>query len=177
MDKAAAILKSGELAVIPTDTVYGIAASAGNANAVSRIFQVKDRSNDKPIPVLVHSLQVARELGDLDKDAEDLAVSAWPGAVTIVVPRTDGSRSLELGGNGRTIALRVPDSDFTLKLLERAGPLAATSANISGQGTPETIGSIERLFGDQVALYVDGGELSGAPSEVISFVGARRKLR
>ncbi|HVE75139.1 MAG TPA: Sua5/YciO/YrdC/YwlC family protein, partial [Actinomycetota bacterium] len=86
VEKAASLLETGELVVIPTDTVYGIAASAANANAVARIFQVKSRSTDKPIPVLVHSLEVARELGELNSDAEKIAVSAWPGAVTIVVP-------------------------------------------------------------------------------------------
>ena len=144
---------------------------------MAKIFHLKKRPLGKPLPVLVPSADAARQIGEIPVEAEALIAAQWPGALTIVVARTETSRPWQLGGDGETIGLRVPARPFALELMAITGPLAATSANISGEGTPETVESIEELFGEDVRLYVDGGELSGSPSDVISFVGDIRKLR
>lgn len=161
--------------VLPTDTVYGIAADLGNPDAVRRIFEIKRRPGDKPLPVLVAGMQEAIELGRFSGDARAAALAGWPGALTVVVP---AMRPLpQLGGDGSSVGLRVPDHPFALALLKKSGPLAATSANRSGQPAGSDLDDLRRILKDEVDLYIDGGELQSAPSRVVSYIGPRRVLR
>ena len=168
-------LESGAVIVLPTDTVYGVAAALSHPDAVRRIFRIKKRPRSKPLPVLVDGLEQARLLGRFGRDARQAAQDGWPGPVTLVVPSIS-DLSL-LGGDGTTVGLRAPDHAFALKVLSLAGPLAATSANISGNQTPSTIEDIRADLGDDVDLYVDDGPHAQAPSSVISLIGPPRKLR
>jgi L-threonylcarbamoyladenylate synthase len=104
-----------------------------------------------------------------------MAREGWPGPLTLVVPVAAPLH--QIGGDGTTIGLRVPNHPFTLALLERCGPLAATSANLSGRTTGSTLESVLEEIGEGVDLYVDGGSLTNIPSKVISLVGEPERLR
>lgn len=169
-------LEAGELVVIPTDTVYGLAARVDDPAAVERIFRVKRRAEGVALPVLVGSLLQAEQLGVFDEGARSLAKRFWPGALTIVVRRVPGFEA-RLGGDESTVGLRIPDLAFCLTLLERVGPLATTSANISGADPPPSIQEVGHDLGDDVAVYVDGGRLNARASTVVSLVGDPEMLR
>jgi tRNA threonylcarbamoyl adenosine modification protein (Sua5/YciO/YrdC/YwlC family) len=171
------VLERGGLAVIPTDTVYGLAAHPLRREAVERIFVIKGRSNDLPIPVLVASMEDAERLAVFVAEARREAEDNWPGPLTVVLRRAEAARPLHLGGDGETIGLRVPDHPFTLAVLRAAGPLAVTSANLTGQNTPASVEEVRQALGEAAALYVDGGLLTGAPSRVVSYVDEPQELR
>jgi len=172
---AAGVLDSGGVVVLPTDTVYGIAARLDRPGAVAAIFKIKSRPATKPLPVLVCSFEDAAKLGYFSDDAAETARANWPGATTLVVPVL--SDLPVLGSDGKTVGLRVPGHDLILEILRLTGPLAATSANLSGTPTGESVKDIKDQLGEEVDLYIDGGALNSPPSQVISFVGVRTKLR
>jgi tRNA threonylcarbamoyl adenosine modification protein (Sua5/YciO/YrdC/YwlC family) len=156
LDEAAEALARGGVVVIPTDTVYGLAARFDDATAVRRIYELKGRPSDKALQVLVPDEGWLDHLGAPSASAHVLAQRFWPGPLTIVV-----------ASGSETIGLRVPANEVTLELLKRTGPLAATSANQSGRQTPGDIESIRTLFGDGVDCYVDGGRIDGTASTVV----------
>jgi len=160
--------------VLPTDTVYGLAARLDRPEAIQRIFEIKKRSHSKPLPVLVADLQQADGLGKWSPEALKAAVE-WPGPLTLVLP---SMRALAvLGGDGKSVALRAPNHPFALGVLRVCGPLATTSANISGENTPPGLDAIAASLGEAVDLFVDGGILNSPASRIISFVGDPRVLR
>lgn len=173
--QAAGVLARGGVVVLPTDTVYGIAAVLDHADAVKKIFSIKRRPHDKPLAVLVSSLTQARELGRFSPEAETAAAGGWPGALTVVVPAVDPLP--QIGGNGSSVGLRVPDDRFVLEVIEECGPLAATSANLSGSPPATSIDQLQDSMSDAVDLYVDGGALESSPSKVVSFLGPQQILR
>ncbi|MGQ0679935.1 MAG: L-threonylcarbamoyladenylate synthase [Actinomycetota bacterium] len=174
LSRAAAALAAGELVVIPTDTVYGLAARLDRPEALDRLFELKHRPRSKPVAVLVADLAVARTLGSFNSDALRRA-GQWPGALTLVVPALEPLP--QLGGDGLAIGLRVPAHAWTLELLRQSGPLAATSANPSGLPTGVAVAQVVRELPEGVALFVDGGRLEAAPSEVVSLIGTPQVLR
>ncbi|MGH9084238.1 MAG: L-threonylcarbamoyladenylate synthase [Acidimicrobiales bacterium] len=168
VDRAAAALTAGGVVVLPTDTVYGLAALPGVRSATERLFHLKDRSERTPLAVLCASPQQALALVDRDLAPElaDVAARWWPGPLTVVAPRRVGV-TLHLGAPDTTIGLRVPDHDLVRALADRVGPIAATSANRHGEPTPITaIEAAEALLGP-VDLIVDGGSLEGGASTVV----------
>lgn len=179
MDKSLAVecIRGGGVVVVPTDTVYGLAASIEHPGAVGRIFDIKKRARSKPLAVLVSTLEEAKSLGIFSDEALDLVRTEWPGGLTVVTHRSEAAREIDLGGDGSTIGLRIPNHDFLLEVMRETGPLAATSANPSGQSVPETIDEIVRVFGESVDLYIDGGRLQGAPSRVVTLLDGKRILR
>ncbi len=165
----ARVLASGGLAVVPTDTVYGLAASL-RAGPVQRVFELKRRSRDKALPVLGAARSQLETVADFDSRAQRLADAFWPGPLTIVCRRTAGF-GIDLGGKENdTVAVRVPDSDSLLELLRLTGPLAVTSANASGATPATTAAGARDIFGETVDAYLDGGVCDGVPSTVISIV-------
>ena len=173
---AAAAVRSGRLIVFPTDTVYGIGTMPQDAAAITRLFEAKDRPRDLTLPVLTDSLDEARALARFDERAERLVAALWPGALTLVLPRTDASAGWDLGGDGRTIGVRVPSHPLALAVLAAAGPLAITSANRSGDPPAVSCDELHATFGDRVAVYLcQERPLSGSASTVIdlSQQGAR----
>lgn len=164
---AAESLAAGHLVVLPTDTVYGIAARIDRPEALRALFAAKGRPPARALPVLAASAGQARSLGRMDGMAMSLAGAFWPGALTIVVARMPGMDA-DLGGDPATIGLRVPDLAGIRALLEQTGPVATTSANRSGEPTPERIQGVAQVFGDSVAVYLDGGAAgpSGASTVV-----------
>jgi L-threonylcarbamoyladenylate synthase len=176
-DDALAALRAGRLVVLPTDTVYGVAASPSQPEAIAAIFRVKGRPQDKPLPVLGADLEQLLSIAVFDERAERLAARFWPGPLTLVLPRAAGFDA-DLGGAGRdSVAVRVPASDVTRALLAEAGPLAVTSANLSGRPDPASVAEARTALGDAVAVYVDSGPAGGLPSTVVSLLGEPEVLR
>jgi L-threonylcarbamoyladenylate synthase len=175
LDKAADALNRDGLVVVPTDTVYGIAARLDRPRALDLLFDTKGRPREFPIAVLVARFEEARSVGIFDERASRLAKALWPGPLTLVVPRASGFET-SLGGDSLTVGIRVPDHPVALRLIERCGPLATTSANLSGADTPATAQAIEEVFGEAVSVYLDVGSLSSLPSSVVSVVGGDLKV-
>ncbi len=166
VDEIVDVLQRGGLVVLPTDTVYGLAALPTDAAAVERVFALKGRRADVPIAVLCASAGQALGLADPVAGVEAVAHQLWPGPLTLVLPRRAGV-DLHLGEPVHTIGLRVPDHALVRAVAERAGPIAATSANRHGEPTPPTAaGAAASLVGDP-DLVVDGGPLEATASTVV----------
>jgi len=163
---AAGAAGRGELVVVPTDTVYGLAASVDRPEAVAAIFVAKGRAPEVALPVLVGAVDDARAVARFDDGAEALAAAFWPGPLTIVLPRAPGLTA-DLGGDGATVGIRVPAHGPLRRLLAATGPLATTSANRSGEPTPATVDGVEAVFGEAVSVYLDGGPASGGPASTV----------
>lgn len=177
LDETAAALLSGRLAVIPTDTVYGLAAHLGRPETIAAIFTVKRRPPEKPIPVLGATVDQLSTVAVFDDRARKLAARFWPGPLTMILPRAVGFDT-DLGGDEiRTVGVRVPKEPRTLELLREVGPLAVTSANRSGEPEATTIEQARSALGDDVAAYMDGGRCVGTPSTIVFLAGERRLLR
>lgn len=155
------LLKNGAIAVIPTDTVYGLVCRAADPAAVERLFSVKSREN-KPGTIIAASVEQLKGLG---ADAGYLAKSEsyWPGPVSVKFAHPDD----HLSRGTATIAVRIPDDTALTELLEAVGPLMTTSANHPGEPGAETVAESQAYFGDTVDFYVDGGNLSGRPVSTI----------
>lgn len=173
VDAASSALRDGTLVVLPTDTVYGIAADAFDPAAVARLLEVKGRGRDMPPPVLiadpatVDALVAERPAAWLRTMVEEL----WPGPLTVVF-RAQPSLTWDLGDTHGTVAVRVPADDRTRAVLRKAGPTAVSSANLNGQPTATTAAEAEKVFGASVAVYLDGGESSTAvPSTILDVTG------
>ncbi|HVF07421.1 MAG TPA: L-threonylcarbamoyladenylate synthase, partial [Actinomycetota bacterium] len=130
---AARAAVDGELIVFPTDTVYGLAANPAMPQATDGIFRAKRRDPDLTLPVLTSTTEAARAVARFDERAESLAAALWPGALTLVLPRTSESAGWSLGGDDQTVGVRVPEHRLARAVLDLSGPLAVTSANRSGE--------------------------------------------
>jgi tRNA threonylcarbamoyl adenosine modification protein (Sua5/YciO/YrdC/YwlC family) len=167
----------GELVVLPTDTVYGIAADAFSPQAVTRLLAAKGRGRDMPVPVLVGSWRAARALtDDLSREAEDLIAAFWPGPLTLVVKQSAGL-AWDLGDANGTVAIRMPLHPVALDLLAETGPLAVSSANRTGSPAPSTADDAEGQLGASVAVYLDAGP-SGASvaSTIVDVTGKQPRV-
>jgi L-threonylcarbamoyladenylate synthase len=173
---AAAAVGRGGLVVVPTETVYGIACRPDDPQATGRVFHAKRRPPGLNLPVLVSSAGEAWEIAQPDAIARRLAEYFWPGPLTLILPRWLVSRSWRLGQADSTVAVRVPDHPLSRALLDRTGPVAATSANLSGRPPLRTREELLEAFGDQVAVYLvlASGEPgpSGLASTVVDLTGA-----
>ncbi|WP_106397720.1 L-threonylcarbamoyladenylate synthase [Actinocorallia populi] len=174
---AASCLRRGELVVLPTDTVYGIAADAFTPPAVQRLLDAKGRGRDMPPPVLVGSVRAATALiEDLGPYGQDLIDEFWPGALTVVC-QANPSLSWNLGETKGTVAVRMPLHDLALELLKETGPLAVSSANLSGSPAARTAAEAEEMLGESVAVYLDGGPAGeGRASSIVDLTGSLPKL-
>jgi L-threonylcarbamoyladenylate synthase len=171
---AAAALLGGEVIVVPTDTVYGLAARPDHPDAVRRIYLAKDRPAGLPLPVLAGSLEQVRQLGvEVSASAAVLAARWWPGPLTLALGFSTGSdRPHWLDGRGE-VALRIPRHPFLLDLLGSTGVLLVTSANRHGSATPPTAGEAASELAPHVTLLVDGGVLDSVPSTLVNVRGGR----
>jgi L-threonylcarbamoyladenylate synthase len=169
-------LDRGDLVVLPTDTVYGLAARPDLPGGTDRIFETKRRPRDLTLPVLVPSAPTAEGVAELDDRARLLATRFWPGGLTLILPRVPNARGWGLGEERDTVGVRVPADDLALALLERTGPLAVTSANLSGQPTPSDCEGVRRVLGQAVAVYLCAGECAGTPSTVVDLSGPRIRI-
>ncbi|HTW36137.1 MAG TPA: L-threonylcarbamoyladenylate synthase [Rhizomicrobium sp.] len=172
IEEAAGILRDGGLVAFPTETVYGLGADATNDRAVAAIFAVKERPRFNPLIVHVADTETAKRLVVFTPAARWLAERFWPGALTLVLPRqTDAPLSLLVSAGLDTVAVRVPSGSVARKLIAAAGvPIAAPSANASGEISPTTAEHVRQSLGNKVDLILDGGPTRlGLESTVIGF--------
>lgn len=150
-----------ELVVLPTDTVYGIAADAFHPEAVAKLLAAKGRGRQSPPPVLIADTATLHALAaEVSEQVARLAEACWPGPLTIVLP-ANPSLSWDLGDTGGTVALRMPDHPLTLELLRETGPLAVSSANKTGEAAAQTAAAAEQMLGDAIAVYLEVGAVTG----------------
>ena len=163
-----------ELVVLPTDTVYGIAANAFSPKAVENLLNAKGRDRTQPPPVLIPKIETLSALAsDLPIVANQLANAFWPGALTMVL-KSQRTLDWDLGETRGTVALRVPNHKITLALLEDVGPLAVSSANLTGQPAAQTAQQAVEYFGDKVAVYLDSGPVEkGEASTILDLTQVR----
>jgi L-threonylcarbamoyladenylate synthase len=147
----------GELVVIPTDTVYGIAADAFDAKAVARLLDAKGRERTSPPPVLIPGIPTLDALAsDVPEPVRRLIAEFWPGGLTVIL-HAQPSLRWDLGETRGTVALRMPANPIALELLSETGPLAVSSANLSGRPSAVTAAEAAEMLGDSVTVYLDGG--------------------
>lgn len=172
MRQARQAIGRGELIVMPTDTVYGVAADAFSASAVARLLAAKGRGRQSPPPVLVAGLGTARALvAEVPEPVERLVEAFWPGGLTIVLP-AQPSLSWDLGDTNGTVAVRMPAERIALELLEECGPLAVSSANLTGRSAAIDIDGARDMLGESVSVYLDGGmSATGVASTIIDATG------
>jgi L-threonylcarbamoyladenylate synthase len=167
VDAAARAVQSGQVVVLPTDTVYGIGCDAFDSAAVAAVLAAKGRDRDMPPPVLVPNARTVDGLARAVPDyVRHLIDRFWPGALTLVL-QSQPSLTWDLGETNGTVALRMPDNDVALALLGQAGPMAVTSANLTGRPPAQTVQEAQEQLGDSVAVYLDGGPASGGPASTI----------
>ena len=169
---AADAVRAGRCVVLPTDTVYGIGCDAFNNDAVATLLATKHRGPDMPVPVLVGSWVTIQGLvREFMETAKTLVEAFWPGGLSIVVPEAP-SLPWNLGDTRGTVLLRMPNQPLALELLQETGPMAVSSANISGNPPATTAAQARQQFGDAVGLYLDGGEAEvGKPSTIVDLSG------
>ncbi len=178
LERAAELLCAGQLVAFPTDTVYGVGAPAFDARAVAAIYTAKERPPEKAIPVLIADEDDLPCIAtSVPKSARKLMAHFWPGGLTLVLPKRPDVP--EIISRDPTVAVRIPDLDLARALLRLTGPLAATSANRSGQTSPMTAAEVMRQLGGRIAAVLDGGPCpGGVPSTVVDCVaGPPRVLR
>jgi tRNA threonylcarbamoyl adenosine modification protein (Sua5/YciO/YrdC/YwlC family) len=165
-------VSSGQLVVLPTDTVYGIGADAFDATAVADLLAAKGRGRDMPVPVLVGSWTTIEGLSaSVAQRTWDLIEAFWPGGLTLVVDEAP-SLSWDLGDARGTVAVRMPLHPVAIELLERTGPMAVSSANRSGSPPALTAADAQDQLGDEVAVYLDGGPAkTGVASTIVDVTG------
>ena len=173
LDECAHALRLGNAICIPTDTVYGLAASVKSADGIDKIFALKNRPREIELPVLVNDLPQAESMGIFPIRSKKLAERFWPGALTIVVNRQPGFDVL-LGTNQDTVGIRCPDDEFVRRLCELVGPLVTTSANAHGETPCTTAQDCANSFPD--VLIVDGGVRNAPPSSVVQEIDGDLKI-
>lgn len=171
IDLAVEAVEGGQVVGLPTDTVYGLGVDPFNLDAVARLFELKGRPADRPVGVLVATLEQASEIAEIEGDAAVLAERHWPGPLTLVVtPKVVladwvGDQML------RTLGIRVPDHAMAIELLGSTGPLAVTSANRSGGEEAATDEEARAIFGEEVSVYLPGVAPGGMASTVVDATG------
>jgi tRNA threonylcarbamoyl adenosine modification protein (Sua5/YciO/YrdC/YwlC family) len=177
LNAAAAAVGGGKLVVLPTDTVYGLGADAFTPAAVAALLRAKGRGRDMPVPVLIGSPRTLDGIAtDISDVARDLVAAFWPGGLTVVCKQQLSLR-WDLGDARGTVAVRMPMDPVALELLRITGPMAVSSANVSGR--PPALDALDARaqLGDLVEVYLDGGPAAGLlPSSIVDVTGARPRL-
>jgi L-threonylcarbamoyladenylate synthase len=174
---AAVAIQRGDLVVLPTDTVYGIGVDAFSPDGVQRLLEAKGRGREMPPPVLLSAPTTLDALAaGLPLYARELVKRLWPGPLTLVC-RQQPSLQWDLGDTRGTVALRMPDHPVALELLNRTGPLAVSSANVSGLPAATTADAAESMLGRSIAVLLDDGPTPGAqPSTIVDVTGAQGRV-
>jgi tRNA threonylcarbamoyl adenosine modification protein (Sua5/YciO/YrdC/YwlC family) len=177
MRQAKLALAKGDLVVVPTDTVYGLAADAFSASAVQALLDAKGRGRQSPPPVLIPNIDSLYALADTVSDTTlKLAEKYWPGPLTMIL-RAQPSLHWDLGETKGTVALRVPNHKITLALLAESGPLAVSSANLTGEPAATDAQQALDYLGDKVAVYLDGGQAAiGEASTILDLTGEKIRI-
>lgn len=175
---AVTALRRGDLVVLPTDTVYGIAADAFSPPAVDRLLAAKGRGRDMPVPVLVGSWRGIDGLADhVTPTMRSLVEAFWPGPLTLIV-RAAGSLAWDLGETRGTVAVRMPLHPVALAVLAETGPLAVSSANLTGRPPATDAAQAQEQLGTSVAVYLEAGSSGDAvPSTIVDLTGTQPQVR
>ena len=177
--QAVTILKNGGVVAYPTDTVYGLGACMTNIKAVDRIFEVKGRPKSMALPVLLaDKAQIEEIVISVPLIAQRLADEFFPGALTIILPKSSVVPDIITGG-GKTVAFRIPNHPVPLALIKGLGkPIVGTSANLSGQPSALTAIEVQAQIGDKIDMVIDGGRCPGGiESTVIDLSGEKPVIR
>lgn len=166
-------IKSGEIGVIPTDTIYGIVCSAFNKKLVAKIYKIKKRNLSKPVIILIAKLKDL-ELFDVKID-KAIAKKYWPGKVSIILD-CNNKKFKYLTRDQKSLAFRIPNNKFLSQVLKITGPIIAPSANLEGQKPAEDIEQAMKYFGKKVDFYVDLGKIKTKPSKIISIKDNKIKV-
>ncbi|MYT72436.1 L-threonylcarbamoyladenylate synthase [Streptomyces sp. cg28] len=175
--EAASAVRRGELVVLPTDTVYGIGADAFSPESVGDLLEAKGRGRNMPTPVVIPSPNTLHGLvTDFSELAWELVDAFWPGGLTLVA-KHQPSLQWDLGETRGTVAVRMPLHPVAIELLTEVGPLALSSANLTGHPSPETCDAAQDMLGDSVSVYLDGGPTPGnIPSSIVDVTGPVPRL-
>lgn len=176
LDEAAAALREGGLVVFPTETVYGLAADALDADAVTAVFDAKRRPREKPLSFAFPDHEAALEYVHVGETERAFMAEFLPGPVTVVCEKADDVPAVLTGGRDR-VGVRVPDHDVALALLERVAPLTATSANVSGEPSVTNPADLDPAFRERVDYVVDDGETPGGTGSTVVDVERGEILR
>lgn len=179
IEQAAEVVRRGELVVLPTDTVYGLGTDAFTPEAVAALIAAKGRGRDMPVPVLVGSPRTLDGIATgLSATARALVEAFWPGGLTVVA-RAQPSLRWDLGDTGGTVAVRMPLHPVAIDLLQATGPMAVSSANLTGRPPATTVDEAVEQLGEAVSVYLDGGPSGDpVPSTIVDVTGdAPRLLR
>ncbi|MFZ3559837.1 MULTISPECIES: L-threonylcarbamoyladenylate synthase [unclassified Streptomyces] len=170
--EAASAVRRGELVVLPTDTVYGIGADAFTPEAVGDLLEAKGRGRTMPTPVVIPSPNTLHGLvTDFSEMAWELVDAFWPGGLTLVA-KQQPSLQWDLGNTRGTVAVRMPLHPVAIELLTEVGPMALSSANLTGHPAPEDCDAAQEMLGDSVSVYLDGGPTPGnIPSSIVDVTG------
>lgn len=173
-DRAITALDAGETVIVPTDTVYGIAARLDRPAGIEQLFACKGRDRSNPLAVLVADAAQAEDLLDLTviaprgrAAAAAMMAAVWPGALTVVGPRAPRWRHVDLGGDATTVGVRVPNEPIVRAITAQIGPIVTTSANRSGEPTPTDAATAARSLTGEVAVVIDTGAGGGLASTVV----------
>lgn len=174
---AAAAVAAGKLVVLPTDTVYGLGCDAFNNSAVANLLAAKGRGRDMPVAVLVGSWTTIQGLVlDFNERMRTLVEAFWPGGLSLVVNQAP-SLPWDLGDTRGTVMLRMPEHPVAIELLRTTGPMAVSSANVSGQPAATDAAMAAEQLGESVAVYIDGGEaMIGEPSTIVDLSQPRPRV-
>jgi L-threonylcarbamoyladenylate synthase len=177
VEAAITTLRNGELAVLPTDTVYGLAADAFSPVAVAMLFSARGRNRSIPPTVLVGTARAAAALADdLGAFGQDLIDEFWPGALTLIF-RASPTLLWDLGDTKGTVALRMPLHSVTLEVLKQTGPLAVSSASRHGHPAAMTVDAAQQQLGESVSVYLDNGPCAeNIPSTILDLTGTIPKV-
>ena len=177
LTEATRTVQRGRLVVLPTDTVYGVGCDAFDEDAVERLLEAKGRGRDMPPPVLVSAKTTLEAIAvDIPAWARTLVDELWPGPLTLVL-RQQPSLQWDLGETRGTVAVRMPDHEAALELLSRTGPMAVSSANLSGHPAATTAEEAEVMLGDAVRVILDGGQSPDAvPSTIVDCTGPQGRI-
>ena len=176
--EAAEEIKGGGIVAFPTETFYGLGVSLSDSEALGKLFELKRRPKDKPVPLIIGDVPALAIIASPpDKIARKIIERFWPGPLTVLLAAKPGLPDLITGGSGK-VAVRVPGRSFALDLARAVGyPLTATSANISGMPPSDNPGEVIRYFGDAINLLIDGGRAPGGkPSTIIDVSEGTVKL-
>ena len=177
IEAASLAVRRGELVVLPTDTVYGVGADAFDPAAVRRLLKAKGRGPEMPPPVLVSAATTLDALAvGIPGYARALVDQFWPGPLTLVCTQ-QSSLQWDLGDTRGTVAVRMPDHELVLEILERTGPLAVSSANITGRPPAADADAAEEMLGEDVSVIIDGGPAAGdLPSTIVDVTGTQGRV-
>ena len=174
--KTLGLLKKNNIGVIPTDTIYGVVASAFSKKAVERTYKILQRNPQKPFIILIFSIQDLSLFGvNLDPGTRKTLKKLWPGKVSVIL-LVPSPKFRYLHRGTKTLAFRVPKKPSLLKLLKKSGPLISSSANPQGKKPAETIAQAKKYFGDKIDFYQGGGKIKSLPSTLVEIKRCQIKV-